>query len=583
MSADATKKTRRRTLFMVFLSLIWSTLVVLRLVQIQVIQHKDFKQQVQRQNQNKDDILPKRGTIFDRNGNRLACSIPRATVVYSTVEDEPLDVQFRRINQLKRILGISSKKVRSIKSQIREDDPHIVLKRKIEPEKEALLNDLSLKGVHMREESKRFYPHNDLASHVIGRVDFYEKGINGVELKFNSLLRGEKGVMLNYRDARRKEYSFQVLKPAQPGNDLVLSIDETVQYIASKNLEKAVQKARAAWGTIIVSHPRSGEILAMSSCPESDLNQKLTDLRLLNMNKAIHHMFDPGSTFKIITFTAAIDSHRIPYSQTFDCSKGYIRVVNKTFHDHHKFEQLSFPEVIIHSSNVGTIKISQQVGEELLYEKIKSFGFGEKTGIELPAEQSGIAHPIRNWSRLSLASLSIGYEISVTALQLLSSLNIIANQGAQIPFTILKKSSRTSLKPDEEENIPRQVISKSTALQIKDMLKRVVTEGTGQTAQVKGYQAAGKTGTAQKIDPQTGGYTSRAHTSVFMGFVPADDPVISIIVVVDDPKGLYYGSQVAAPVFKETALKVLRYLGIPPDDEPEKPIIAAQKTNSNRT
>lgn len=583
MSANAAKKTRRRTLFIVFLFLLWTGVIGYRLVQLQVVHHNDFKTQVERQNQNKDEIFPQRGTIFDRNGNILACSVPRASVFYSTVEGESLEIQFQRIDQLKKILGISWEKVRNIKSQIKMDDPFIYIKRKIEPEEEDKLKELDFKGIHMIEESKRFYPHGNLASHVIGRVDFSEKGISGVEVKFDSVLRGEKGIKLNYRDARRKEYSFQILKQAVPGEDIILSIDETIQYTAAESLKRAVQESRAAWGTIIVSHPRSGEILAMSSIPENDLNKPLTDIRSLYSNKAIHHVFDPGSTFKIVTFTAAIDSHKIPYSETFDCSKGYIRVVNKTFHDHHRYDLLSFPEVIIYSSNVGTIQIGQMVGEELFYEKIKSFGFGKKTGIELPAEQNGILHPPENWSRLSLASLSIGYEISVTAIQLLNAMNIIVNHGIQIPFTILKKESNSRFEHSEEDKIPVRVISESTALQIKEMLKRVVNEGTGREAQLKGHQAAGKTGTAQKIDPKTRGYTSQAHTSVFMGFVPADNPVISIVVVIDDPKGAYYGGQVSAPVFREVALKVLRYLGIPPETEYSRPIITAQKASSGTT
>jgi len=568
---------------MVFLFVLWTAAIGFRLVQLQVIQHSELKNQVERQNQNQDDIIPQRGTIFDRNGNKLACSVPRAFVFYSTVEDEPLDIQYSRINKLRRILGISAKKTRSIKSQIKDNDPFIPIKHKIEPEEESILKEMNLKGVHMREESKRFYPNGDLASHVIGRVDFSENGINGIELQYNSLLRGKKGIMLNYKDARRKEYSFRILKQTEPGKDLILSIDETIQYIAAVNLENAVKEAQASWGVIIVSHPASGEILAMSSFPESDLNKPLTDLRSLFSNKAIHHVFDPGSTFKIVTFSAAIDSNKIPYSETFDCSKGYIRIANKTFRDHHRYDILSFPEVIIHSSNVGTIQIGQLVGEKLLYERIKDFGFGEKTGIELPAEQRGILHPIDQWSRLSLASLSIGYEVSVTALQLLNAGNIIANNGVQIPFTIIKKGSHPELNEPGQAAAPKRILSEKTALQIKEMLKRVVTEGTGRTAQVNGYEAAGKTGTAQKINPETGGYTSSAHTSVFLGFIPADHPVLSIIVVIDDPKGSYYGSEVAAPVFRETALKALRYMGVPPEAGPARPIIAAQRTDTGKT
>jgi cell division protein FtsI (penicillin-binding protein 3) len=298
----------------------------------------------------------------------------------------------------------------------------------------------------------------------------------------------------------------------------------------------------------------------MANFPEYDLNHLPSRVHLLDRNKAIHHMFDPGSTFKIITASAAIESHKVALEDTFDCSEGLRLIAGKIIRDHHKFEILRFPEIIIHSSNVGATLIGERLGEETLYNMIQSFGFGKKTGIDLPAEEKGIFWPLKKWTTISCASLSIGYEIAVTPIQMLQAINIIANRGIIIPPRIVKIIPQEPEMTSQSSPSFTRAISEKTAAILCDILKKVVDRGTGQKAQIQGYNIAGKTGTAQKLDPLTGGYTSRAHLASFVGFVPIENPLLSMIVIIDEPQDKYYGGDVAAPIFRDIAKLALRYL-----------------------
>ena len=296
----------------------------------------------------------------------------------------------------------------------------------------------------------------------------------------------------------------------------------------------------------------------------------------LDRNQGIHHHFDPGSTFKIILAAAAMESKTISLYEDFDCSQGAITIAGKAFRDYHRFGILSFPEIIIHSSDVGAIQIGQRLGGKVFFNTIKAFGFGQKTGIDLPAEEIGILRPPKTWSKLSLASLSIGYEISITAIQMLQAINTIANNGVVTTPKIVKKILTSSSSLKEASVDFRRIISEKTASNLGLILEKAVEKGTGKAAQIKGYKIAGKTGTAQKINPATGTYSSFSHTAIFVGFVKAEKPVFSMIVVIDDPQGQYYGGQVAAPVFQKIAAQVLQYLRIPPQEESSRTIIASK-------
>lgn len=576
MSQFNQRRVRKRTIIIISFSLLWLLGIVLRLIQLQVIDHARLRENVIDQNQYISTISPKRGTIYDRKGTILARSIPSYSVYYSPLEDETLEAQFQKIYRLRRLLGLSSDHLKEIKARIRKDVPFIWIKRKIDPELTQKVKDLRLTGISFIEENSRFYPHGKGASFILGRVDIDGIGQSGVELAYNTKLAGENGKRLILRDAKQREYHFETQKEPKPGTDLILTIDETMQYIAEKELEQTVLETKAKWGTVIICQPSTGEILAMASSPSYDLNSLPPNPLLLDRNPAIHNIFDPGSTFKIVTFAAAIESQSIDFNEEFDCSLGFIPVAGKKFMDHKKFGVLSFPEVIIHSSNVGTIQVGQRLGRKNLYQTIKDFGFGERTGIDLPVEERGIFGSAGSWSRLSLASLSIGYEISVTAIQMLQAINTIANGGVVTAPRIVKKILDPS--SGEETNFRRfkRAISEETAHNLRVLLEKVVQEGTGQAAQVKGYRIIGKTGTAQKFDPSIKAYTSSAHIASFVGFVLVEKPLFSIAVVIDDPQGLYYGGQVAAPLFQKIASRLLQYLRIPPKDIPHETIIASK-------
>ena len=574
MSIFYQKRARMRIIILGFFFMIWLVGLTIRLLQLQVFEHPRLKTEVLEQNQNRNTIHPKRGTIYDCTGNILARSLPIQSIFFSPFKGEPPRLQFEKIKKLRKILNLSENELKNIYKRIERNASFIWIKRKVDPGKEEKVRRLSLSGIYFLEENKRFYPHGKLAAHLLGRVNIDDIGASGIEYKYNSVLEGKKGEHLILRDAKKREYRFEILKEPEAGKDLILTIDETIQYYAEKELKKAMLKTGASWGTVIISQPSTGEILAMANYPTGDLNNPPPMPLSLDRNKAIHHNFEPGSTFKIITASAALEARKVNLNDSFDCSKGFIRVAGKTIRDHELFGVLSFPEVIIHSSNVGTIQFGQLIGEEIFFKTIRAFGFGQKTGIDLPAEEKGIFRPLDNWTNISVSSLSIGYEISVTATQMLQAINAIANKGFIISPKVVKKILNSPDVATEKPYRRRRIISERTALVLTSILQKVVQRGTGTTARIRGYKVAGKTGTTQKFDPSIGGYSSAVHTSSFAGFVPADNPVLSMIVVIDEPKGPYSGGEVAAPVFREIASLVLRQLRIPKQEEQLNTIIA---------
>ena len=569
------KKVKKRTYLLAFFFILWMSVLVLRLVQLQVIDHVKLKAEAIRQSQNINPIEPKRGSIYDRNMTILARSVPRDSVYFHPLEGESHSEQWARAKKIGRILRLPSSKLNWIKEQINRDANFIWLARKIEEQKAYQVKNMDLNGIYLMEENKRFYPHGKRAAHALGRVDIDEIGVSGIEYKYNTILQGVKGEGLILRDAKRRRYHFETLKPPVSGKDLILTLDETIQYIAEKELKNAVLQSQAEWGTIIISEPSSGDILAMTNFPTYDLNHLPNPPTKLDRNKAVHHTYDPGSTFKIITVSAALENNSVGFEETFDCTPGYIVYAGNTFWDHERLGILTFPEVFVHSSNVGTIFIGQRVGEENLFRAIKQFGFGQRTGIDLPAEEKGLLNSLKRWTKISVASHSIGYEISVTPIQMLQAINVIANQGVIVPPRIVKKIHVAEM--EDLSPLPnKRAISEETAGTVRNILLGVVASGTGVTSQIPGYTVFGKTGTAQKYDQITKQYVSTAHIASFAGVVENERSLFSMIVVIDDPKGHYYGSQVAAPVFREIAKKILRYLCIPPSKKSLDTLIASK-------
>ncbi|TEU05654.1 MAG: penicillin-binding protein 2, partial [Candidatus Aminicenantes bacterium] len=459
MSIFYQKRARMRIIILGFFFMIWLVGLTIRLLQLQVFEHPRLKTEVLEQNQNRNTIHPKRGTIYDCTGNILARSLPIQSVFFSPFKGEPSHLQLEKIKKLKKVLNLSENELQNIYKRIERNASFIWIKRKVDPEKEEKVRRLSLSGIHFLEENKRFYPHGKLAAHLLGRVNIDDIGASGIEYKYNSVLEGKKGEHLILRDAKKREYRFEILKEPEAGKDLILTIDETIQYYAEKELKKAMLKTGASWGTVIISQPSTGEILAMANYPTGDLNNPPPMPLSLDRNKAIHHNFEPGSTFKIVTASAALEARKVNLTDSFDCSKGFIRVAGKTIRDHELFGVLSFPEIIIHSSNVGTIQFGQLIGEEIFFKTIRAFGFGQKTGIDLPAEEKGIFRPLDNWTKISASSLSIGYEISVTATQMLQAINAIANKGFIISPKVVKKILNSPDVATEKPYRRRRIIS----------------------------------------------------------------------------------------------------------------------------
>jgi cell division protein FtsI (penicillin-binding protein 3) len=569
------KKTKKRSNFLAVSFILWLGVLVLRLVQLQVIDHAKLKSEAIQQNQNIQKIEPKRGSIFDRNMTILARSVPRYSVFFHPLENESQQEQWTRAKKIGKTLRLTSSKLNIIKTQIDKNAHFIWLARKIDEQQASQVLNQNISGVYVMEENKRFYPSGRRAAHVLGRVNIDEMGVSGIEYKYNTVLQGVEGEGLILRDAKRRRYSFETLRPPEDGKDLVLTLDETIQYIAEKELKKAVSQNRAKWGTVIISEPSTGDILAIANYPTYDLNRLPDPPTKLDRNKAVHHTYDPGSTFKIVTLSAAIENKSVDSEETFDCSPGYLVYAGNTFWDHERYGILDFPKVFIHSSNVGAIFIGQRIGEENLFGAIKKFGFGQRTGIDLPAEELGLLNPLERWTKISVASHSIGYEISVTPIQMLQALNVIPNLGVIVPPKTVKRIHDE----ETEANLPviyKRVISEETAAKVRNILLGVVASGTGTTAQIPGYTVYGKTGTAQKYDREAKRYSTTAHIASFAGVVESERSLFSMIVIIDDPQGHYYGSQVAAPVFRDIAKNILRYLCVPPAKKTFGTLIASQ-------
>jgi len=538
--------------------LVWALVLAGRLFQLQILRHDRFKAEVVEQNQNIRTIPARRGTIYDRRGRILARSLPVQSVFLSPAAKETPDVQRRVVSDLAGILSLSREERAKIEARIDKKDRFIWIKRKIDDEAALAVESLRLPGIFMQEEPRRFYPQGRLAAHVLGFVNIDEKGKNGVENVFNEDLAGRMGRSLILRDARRRAYHLEVIERAVPGRDLELTIDESIQYFAQQALAGAIKAHEASWGTVIVSYPATGEILALASFPDFDPNQAAPSPEA-ELNRAIAVQFDPGSTFKIVTAAAALENGAVRAGDRFDCSRGVVPLAGNFVHDHKPFGILSFADVVSHSSNVGMIQVGTRLARGEFYDAVKAFGFGAKTGVDLPGEIDGTAHPPSQWAANDQAYQSIGYGISVTAIQVLQAVNVIANDGVLVPPRIVRDESRPAGAG------ARSVLPAPVARQLREILRRVVEDGTGTSARIPGYPIAGKTGTTQKLDETLRRYTSLRHLASFAGFVDSHPAAFSMIVVIDDPRGDdQYGGLVAAPVFREIAQRILRHLRIPP-------------------
>ncbi|HIO23783.1 MAG TPA: penicillin-binding protein 2, partial [Nitrospinaceae bacterium] len=507
-----------------------------------------------------------RGFIYDRNMNELAANI-KVESVYAT----PQEIRDKKKTALllAKTLKIDKK---LILKKISSKRNFIWIKRRVSPsEFSRLRNNLPL-GVNFMSEDKRFFPKRELASGVIGFTGIDNQGLAGIEHQYDTTLKGNIVRTVIKKDARGKlmQFSGKVRGQDAENRGMVLAIDEVIQFFAEHHLNKQVKKYQAKSGVAIVMNPNTGEVYAIANMPQYNPNSYSAYEPKRWINGAVANSYEPGSIFKPILAAAAIDSGVVRPHDTFFCEDGEFFIGGKKIGEaaNHKFGWLTLQGIISKSSNIGSVKVAQQLGKKTFYNYIRKFGFGQKTGVALPGEATGRFKELVDWDEWSLASISFGHEISTTPLQMISAISVIANGGTlmvpRITHAIMKNGRVTkSFKP----KTVRRVISTLTSRQMVDILKLSVKTGTGGEAAIKGYEVAGKTGTAQKYDRKTGGYSKTAYVSSFVGFVPADAPKIAILVMVDEPKGVHWGGSVAAPVFKDIGRETLRYLSVPSNDQ----------------
>jgi cell division protein FtsI (penicillin-binding protein 3) len=541
--------------------MLWCAAICGRLVYLQVFSYGKFVAQAAHQQQRAIPLTAKRGIIYDRAGRELAMSVlvDSAFAVPTEVKDLPTAIPL--------ITHITGEDANLVLADCRTHRTFCWVARKADDETIERIKSLDLQGIHFQKEPKRFYPARDLAAQVLGSVGMDDSGLSGIEHEFDEQLRGRPGKMLISVDARKQWFSDVEAQP-QPGENLVLTVDKNIQYIAEKELDQAIRDTQAIAGTVIVEHPHTGEILALANRPtfNPNLRKQITPAALTN--RAVSYVYEPGSTFKLVTISAALEEKLTNPDELFDCQMGSIVYNGMRIRDSKAHGILPVWGVLAQSSDVGSIKIALRLGEERFYKYIHAYGFGQQTGIELPGETRGLAKPPSRWSKVSIAAISIGQEIGISPIQLASLLSTFANDGVYVPARIVAGTVESQSPMQTVAFHPaegRRVISSYSAAEMRSMMQKVVLEGTGRRAILEGFSSAGKTGTGQKIDPATGAYSKTKYVASFAGFAPLNNPQIVVAVILDSPVGLHQGGQVSAPVFRRIAQQVLEYLHVPHD------------------
>ncbi|MEJ7698332.1 MAG: penicillin-binding protein 2 [Pyrinomonadaceae bacterium] len=573
---DSMQTAFTRFMLIVALFILWIGAIGVRLVHLQVNQSEWLREKAldQRRDQIKSKTL--RGTIFDRSGRALAMSVKVKSLFADPAEIEDVGVTAKKVASA---LKVSPNDILNNLREAKESGKRFIwLARKIDEDTVQKLNEAlkepELKkfdepksaGLHWREEQQRSYPYGALASQVVGFSGLDDAGQAGIELSQEENLRGATVKTWQDRDRLGRVYDESEVT-REPPKDVVLTISHSIQYRVEEALRSGVKAAHAKSGMAVVLDPKTGEVLAMANYPTFDPNNAGAFPAENYKNKAVQSSYAPGSIFKVVTYGAALNEKLIKPDEQFGCGNGVIEVGKHKFTDSHCGRAISFTKAFATSSNIGAIKTGLKVGKDRFSEYIRQFGFGEETGIELPAEMRGLVRPKEKWQGDSLASMSIGYEIGVTALQTASSFATIANDGVRVRPHIIKEirsSDGKVISTTKPEQIT--VVSAQVAHDLRQMMREVVVRGTGKEASLNGYTSAGKTGTAWKYDPKIKRVSGSKYVSSFIGFAPAENPSIVIAVVLDEPQGaLRNGGQVSAPIFREIAEQILPELGVPSD------------------
>jgi len=593
----------RRSRFIVVCSifLFWVCAISVRLFWLQIVRNKDFVERAGEQQQRTFNVAPRRGVLYDRNMRELAM-----TVLVDSIYADPSQIADKQAaaRTLAPLVHKDASDALTSESQIAArlsaGRNFAWVARRVTPEVATAVKAANVKGIYFQKEFQRFYPDNQIAAQVLGYVGVDDNGLGGLEEKFDSGLHGAPGVMYTALDARRKVLGSSEREPA-PGRNLVLTIDENIQFMAERALDHAMEKTQALNGTVVVQDVHTGQILALAIRPTFNPNQFRHTTPALLRDHAVSDVYEPGSTFKLVTYAAAMDASVAKPDDPIDCQGGKITIFGRTIHDNQgeHFGVIPVHKALEESSDVAAIKLAMKIGPEKFYQYIHDFGFGTRSVIELPGETRGLLRPVSRWQPSSIGSIAIGQEVAVTPLQLVTMVSTIANGGVYLPphtlmpdqldaTTNLNQKAAapqvaqgvvqaaeatatlrgTALPSDLPDPLPagaHRVINTLAAAEMRKMMEGVVLFGTGKPAQLDGYSSGGKTGTAQKIDPATHNYSKTMHIASFAGFAPVNNPVISVAIVIDSPHGDYYGTAVSAPVFAEVAQKVLEYLGVPHD------------------
>jgi len=578
---------RMRLALVAALYLAGLALVLARAFQLQVLDRSRLARLAERQHSTEIQVTPRRGPIYDRQMQELAVSLQ-----VDSVYIRPGEIEARKIaaSRLAAALGVNE---RSLLAKIEGKSPFVWVKRYVTPSEARVVAALNMPGVGFLKEGRRYYPHRTLAAKLLGFVGMDGEGLEGLERRFDNVLRGQTETVVATRDAAGRSILDRGASPGERenGRGIVLTIDEAIQYIAETELTAAVQRARAKRGIAIVMDPHTGDILALAESPGFNPNVYGAAPPEHRKCLAFSTTFEPGSTFKIFVVAAAIEEDAVRPSDRFYCENGSYGFAGRTIHDVHPYGWLDVADIVKHSSNIGALKIADRLGQNRLYRYVRGFGFGAPSGADFPSDLPGLLPPLRRWSRITQGTVAFGQGIAITPIQLAAALGAIANGGVLMrPRLVTAEVSPEGPVLRRFDPVAvRRVISEETARTITRLMKRVTEKGgTGEAARTTGYAVAGKTGTAQKVKEGVRGYSSKRIGS-FIGFAPADDPRIVVAVIIDEPTGVAYGGTVAAPAFRGIVEKTLTYLDVPPEipvtDAPSKktPTLEVKKPPRSQT
>jgi cell division protein FtsI (penicillin-binding protein 3) len=571
---------RRRLTIAASIVALWTAGIEARLLYLQLVAHADLVARAERQQLRTLAVPAKRGEIFDRRGRLLAYSVDTDTIYAVPLEID--NVRTTASALCGALDDCDRTELALLVDRLSRQRAFVYIKRRVTPAEARRVADLNLEGVGFMRESRRFYPNKELAAHLLGYVGLDNVGLDGLEAAYDKVIRGREGKVLVQTDARRRAFSRLERTPTT-GGSIELTIDEQLQYIVERELRIGVEENNADAGTAVMLDPRSGEILAMANWPTFNPNAYGAYDDSARRNRAVQDIYEPGSTFKIVTMSAALEERIMPVDAVIDTSPGSIRFGSRVIDEYagHNYGALSFSDVIVKSSNIGAIKIGLKVGAERLGLYINRFGFGRPTSPDFPGESPGIVWNPAKLNDSALASIAMGYQVAVTPLQVAAAVSAVANGGTWIEPRAVRAVVSDGVRARVAPTIVRKAIGADTVAQVLPIMEAVVQDdiGTANAAQIPGYTVAGKTGTADKL--VNGRYSQSQQNVSFVGFVPSRDPAFTLIVMIDSPRnGRAAGGRIAAPVFQRIAAATLRHMGVAPTVNAPPPVVVARRAAS---